>query len=164
MSCDETAYGRRAVLGLGLAALMTGAGCGFTPLYAPGAPGDRLRGLLVVTPPDDRASFAFAAQVEQLLGRVDAGPYRLTYTIMTRKEDQASQRSALLGAVKYSVIENSTGRTLASGRQTAFTGFNTTSTIVATRTSARDAQARLMVLLANAVVSELVASGEDWLP
>ena len=65
MSCDSTTYGRRAALGLGLAALVTGAGCGFTPLYAPGAPGDRLRGLLVVTPPDARASFAFAAQVEQ---------------------------------------------------------------------------------------------------
>lgn len=170
MSCDGTTYGRRAALGLGLAALVTGAGCGFTPLYAPGAPGDRLRGLLVVTPPDDRASFAFAAQVEQLLGRVDSGPYRLTYAISTTTEDQAItpdqaiQRIALLGAVEYSVIENATGRTLTSGRQTAFTGFNTTSTIVATRTSARDAQARLMVLLANAVVSELVASGAGWLP
>ena len=55
-------------------------------------------------------------------------PYRLTYAISTTTEDQAItpdqaiQRIALLGAVEYSVIENATGRTLTSGRQTAFTG------------------------------------------
>ena len=159
---------RRSFIALSLAIGLTA--CGFTPLYAPGEAGDRLRGQLTPTEPPDRRSFDFAAQIETRLGRVADGQFRLTYQIGVTFEDQAItdeqeiQRIAVLGTVDYTVVEAATGRTLTSGRLTGFTGYNTTDTTIAAATAAADAEQRLMVILADNVVAELTATGESWLP
>lgn len=165
---ERARYPRRAALALlGGAAL---AGCGFTPVYAPGQAGARLRGALALREPVSRADYILAARVEERLGLASAAPYRLGYTITQTTEDQAItadqaiQRIGLQGMLDYTVTDTVAGRTLVSGRIMDFTGYNTTGTTVATRTAERDAERRLMVMLADRLVEELAVTGADWLP
>lgn len=150
---------RRAVL-LGLLGAL--AGCGFTPVYAPGQSGAALRGAVAVQAPVDRADYTLATRLEERLGMAPAATYRLSYRITQETEDQAIspdqriQRIALLGSVDYTLTEIATGRVVLSDRVSDFTGYNTTGTTVATRTAEQDAERRLMVILADHMVEELV--------
>lgn len=143
----------------GLAAL---AGCGFTPVYAPGEAGQTLRGAVSIQQPGTRADYTLATRLEDRLGRAADAPYSLAYTITQTTEDQAIspdqriQRIALLGQVEYTLTEGATGRVVLSGQIDDFTGYNATGTTVATQTAEQDAERRLMVILADRMVEELV--------
>jgi len=54
------------------------------------------------------------------------------------------------------------GRELRSGSVENFTGFSATGSIVGSITATEDAQERLMVILADQLVTELVATAPDW--
>lgn len=150
---------------LGLVAAL--AGCGFTPVYAPGTEAASLRGAVAPKAPATRAAYALATRLEDRLGPAPAPTFRLGYTITLDTEDQAIspdqriQRIALLGTVDYTLTEIASGRIVTSGRISDFTGYNTTGTTVATRTAERDAEARLMVILADRIVEELALRGGD---
>lgn len=152
----------RGGLALGLAATL--AACGFTPVYAPGQAGERLRGQVAVQAPTTRAEYALATRLQDRLASAPGAPLQLAYTITTTREDQAIspdqeiQRIALLGQVDYSLTEVGTGRVVASGTVRDETGYNTTGTTAATGTAARDAETRLMVILADRVVEALILS------
>ena len=142
--------------------------CGFSPVYAPGGTGDGLRGSILVDAPDNRKAYTFVGRLEERLGRARAAPYTMAYKIETRSEGvgitpaQETTRYNLFGTVNYTIVEKSTGAVLTSGQVENFTGYSATSLIVGTESVTRDANERLMVLMADQIVARLIATSPDW--
>ncbi|MCG6904702.1 MAG: LPS assembly lipoprotein LptE [Rhodobacter sp.] len=158
-------FSKRSFLAASLATL---AACGFSPVYAPGGAGDGLRHAILVQEPDNRNEFSFVSQLEKRLGRAQSAPYALNYTIRTRTKGvgitpaQETTRYNLFGIAKYEVIDRATGKSVSSGMVENFTGYSATSLIVGTQSVTRDANERLMVVLADQVVTRLIATSTDW--
>ena len=166
---------RRVVI-VGLAAL---AGCGFAPVYGPNGPARALRGTVLVEAPSDRDEFNLVTQLDLRLGQTASAAYALDYTLTISQDGvgltsaQETTRYNVVGAVAYQLKEIATGKVLTSGRVTNFTGYSvgtvdtsvsppSTSSTVSTRAAERDAYDRLMVMLADQVVTNLVAASADW--
>ncbi len=160
---------RRGVL-VGLAALLPFAACGFTPAYAPGGSGDRLRGQILAREPRNQDDYVFAARFEDKLGRNDAAPFLLRYDIDTDSDglaitsDQETLRYHLTGIILFEVVDRATDEVMTSGTVENFTSYSAIGTTVATRASEKDATERLMAIMAEQVVTRLLATGESWLP
>jgi LPS-assembly lipoprotein len=156
---------RRVLLAIGLAAM---AGCGFKPVYGPGGSGAGLQGAILADAPDTREGFDFVAHFEERLGRSDTPRYALRYEIRTREEGVGitpaaeTTRFNLFGAVTYRVIDLETDTAVTDGFAETFTGYSTTRFTVSTDTVERDARQRLMKILADQVVTELIATAPDW--
>ncbi|WP_071799344.1 hypothetical protein [Natronohydrobacter thiooxidans] len=153
---------RRTVL-LALAALPLAA-CGFTPAYAPGGPGQALRGQVRAADPTAAADFDFNAAFEERLGRPTAPRFDLAYTISTSERGSAQvsglgqTRITLFGEIAYSLTEIATGETVTRGKLRNFTNYSTTDTQLATLRAQEDAQKRLMRILADQVAARLMAA------
>jgi LPS-assembly lipoprotein len=150
---------RRAVLtGLGALAL---AGCGFTPVYAPGGTGRALRGAVRAADPVTRADFQFVAALEDLLGRPERARFDLDYRIAVTRLDAGrvqglgATRVILTGRADYTLAE--AGLERARGHVSAEAVYSTTATQLATQTAAEDAELRLMRMLADALARRLLA-------
>lgn len=76
--------------------------------------------------------------------------------------DRVTARTNLLGRVDYTVVHIPTGDSVHRGRVRSFTGFSSTSTTAATRSSRDDAERRLMTLLGDRIVADLMATAETW--
>ncbi|WP_104018716.1 LPS assembly lipoprotein LptE [Roseovarius nitratireducens] len=152
---------RRLFLFSGLAAL---AGCGFAPVYGPGGGGDALMGRVRVTDPHGRAGFLLTREIEARLGRPETPRYELRPAIALRSEAIAIDRSNvaaranLIGTVNYTLTDLETGEKVDSGKVTNFTGYSTFDTPIVTRAAARDAEARLMQMLADQMLTRLAAA------
>lgn len=153
---------RRTVL-LALAALPLAA-CGFTPAYAPGGPGQALRGQVRAADPSTAADFDFNAAFEERLGRPTAPRFDLAYTISTSERGSAQvsglgqTRITLFGEIAYSLTEIATGEVVTQGKLRNFTNYSTTDTQLATLRAQEDAQKRLMRILADQVAARLMAA------
>lgn len=152
---------RRTVLTL-LAALPL-AGCGFTPAYAPGAAGNELRGRVAVQAPVSRNDFALTSRLETRLGRPDAAAYDLGYAVTVNvisggiTSDNDITRYTLNGSVAYSLTERATGQRVAGGTVRNFTSWSATGSTVAGIAAEEAAAARLMQILADDIVTRLIA-------
>ncbi|MEL6519856.1 MAG: LPS assembly lipoprotein LptE [Pseudomonadota bacterium] len=155
---------------LALTALLATAACGFEPAFAPGNSGDQLRGQILVDTPQDREDFNFVTRLEDRLGRNGAAPLLLSYDITTSRDgvaitaDQQTQRFNLVGQVTYEVEDQASGAVLTSGTVSSFTSYSTTGTTVATQAAEDDAYERLIVILADQLITRLIATGDGWLP
>ena len=143
-------------------------GCGFTPVYGPEGGGNRLLNRIMLDQPDSLYEYAFARRFEERLGRGGtAAPYRLTVAISTEKQGLGSTTSGYTtrfrtdGRAVYALRDMVTNETLIEGRTEAFTGFSTTGSTVATLASERDAGERLMTILADQVIDQLILAAED---
>jgi LPS-assembly lipoprotein len=151
---------RRAFLLLPLAL----AACGFTPVYAPGGTASALRGRVRVKAPEDRNAYLLVQELEQQLGRATAPAYDLTFDVTTVAEGQAVTaegditRYSLLGQVKYELRPTGSDQVVATGSVDNFTGYSATGTTVEALAAERDAQERLMKILADQVVTRLYAT------
>lgn len=160
------AAGRRHVLLMLCGAALTG--CGFTPVFGPGGQAEGLRGQIRAEDPTDRNGFVLVARLEDRLGLPDAAPYVLEYRIATSRKSlgvtQAGEttRYNLLGRLDYSLKDLASGRVLTSGKVENFTGYSATGSIVGTISATEDAAERLMVILADQLVTELIATAPDW--
>jgi len=152
---------RRLFLLSGLAVL---AGCGFAPVYAPGGGGDALMGQVRVAAPDSRAGFLLTREIETRLGRAQAPRYELRPVITLRDEDIAIDRSNvaaranLIGRVRYTLTDLETEAVVDRGEVTNFTGYSTFGTPVATQAAERDAEVRLMQMLADQMLTRLAVA------
>jgi len=150
--------GALAVLAGGAAAL---GGCGFTPTAAPGRPGGALDGAVTVAPPDDRDSFDFVSRLENRLGRPDAPRFRLSYSLETSQRalgitpEQAVTRFSIVGRARYRLTEIASGREIDAGEVGSFTSYSGASSTLSTATARADARERLMVILADRIVTRL---------
>lgn len=157
-------YNRRSVLFVTLAL----AACGFAPAYGPGGAAEGLTGTIRVTDPDDKNAFDLVARLEQRLGRPSADRYDLTYTITTLPvgvgitPDNAITRYNLKGAVDWALADRGTGTRLTGGKVESFTSYSATGSTVAGLAAEEDASARLMRILADQIVTRLIATSGDW--
>jgi LPS-assembly lipoprotein len=155
---------RRLFLLTGLAVL---AGCGFAPAYGPGGGGAALRGQVEVAEPDTRAGYLLTRALETRLGRTGSARYALTPEISLGTEAVAIDRRNVagrfnvLGSVRYTLTDLQTGARVTRGTVDSFTAYSARGTPVATRSARRDAEARLMTILADQMVTQLLATAPD---
>ncbi|WP_424975866.1 LPS assembly lipoprotein LptE [Dinoroseobacter sp. S124A] len=155
---------RTFLLALPAAAL---AGCGFTPVYAPGSEATNLQGTVRMDDPTNEDSFDIVRQIEQRLGRPTAPIYGLTITPSVDEESLSIvgsrdiTRFNLIGRADFAMRSLADNRVLLAGEVDSFTSYSATGTTVSTLTAERDARTRLMINLANLVVTRLIASPES---
>ena len=148
---------RRTLL-LSLAAL---AGCGFSPVYGPGGVAETLRGRIDVADPGDEEGFALVERLKVRLGPPQAADLLLSADIFIEEDaigflpDGSISRYDVIGRVEWTLSNGDTA--VAGGEETAFTGYAATSTTVATIAAQRDARQRLMVILADRIVADLLS-------
>ncbi len=159
-----SSYSRRTILALIAAPL---AGCGFTPVYAPGGAAAALQGAVRVADPDTKNGFDFVERMEERLGRPEAPRYRLAYTITTTPigvgitPDNAITRYNLTGSVDWTLADND-GNTVTKGTEQNFTSYSATGSTVAGLAAEEDAAFRLMRILADQIVTRLLATAPQW--
>ncbi|WP_341232605.1 LPS assembly lipoprotein LptE [uncultured Sulfitobacter sp.] len=152
---------RRLLLGLPLLAL---AACGFQPVYGPGGTGTALQNSVAVDAPDDAFTYTLVREIETRLGRPAAPNYGLALTVTTSEEGLAidtadnTRRYNLIGKADFALRDLGTGQIVSSGNVENFTGYSATGSTVATLAAERDAQIRLMTMLADQIVTRLYAA------
>lgn len=157
-------YSRRAVLLGGACAL---AGCGFEPAYGPNGSANKLQGRVRVDDPVGRPGYLLTREIEDRLG---AGPpggaggvYGLSYAITIDEQavaissNNVATRFNLQGSVVYALRDLDSTAVLVTGQAGNFTSYSAFGTPVATQAAARDAEERLMVILADQIITRLIA-------
>ena len=160
---------RRAALAAVLAGAALLGGCGFAPAYGPGSAGNKLLGQVLVDAPAGRQTYLLTRQLEGRLGRASTPAYALSVTLENGLEGVGLSATNVTGRVNLTARAHITlhdifGDTaLVQGTVESFTGYFTAGTPVATSAAARDAELRLMVILADMIVNRLLAAS-DKLP
>jgi LPS-assembly lipoprotein len=158
---------RRTVLSLLLA--LPAAACGFTPAYGPAGPARALVGQVAIDAPTDRNGFDLVERLEERLGRNDGAAWRLGYRIETDVTGlaitpaDAITRYRVGGRVSYR-LSRADGSVATAGSVTGFTSYAASGTTVSTVSARDDAYARLMVMLADQIVTRLVAASGTLTP
>lgn len=160
---------RRGVLAL-LAALAGGglAGCGFSPAYGPSGPAQGLRGRIKADTPATRNDFDFVAAFENNLGRSADPAWLLDYQISVAVQSLAVTpegsilRYNYIGTVNFQVRDAVTGTVVTQGSANSFTASAATRSTIAAAASTTDATVRLMQILSDLVVTQLLASSKTW--
>jgi len=155
-------YNRRLFL-ISAAAL---AGCGFTPAFAPGGAATRLQGRVLVDEPDSRPGYLLTRRFEERLGRANPARYGLSYSIgLTDSAIAVSSTNVItrynkIGTVTWALRDLQTDKVLTSGKAESFTSYSASGTTVASQAAERDAEARLMVILTDQIITRLIADAE----
>lgn len=151
--------------------LLVGA-CGFTPVHAPGGAGHALYDRVLVAAPEkvksnsDVAAYALVRALEEKLGRGTLQAYQLDLELEQKSEGQAITadnditRFSVEGTAKYTLTRLSDGVVMASGTVKNFTGYSATGSTVETLAGERDAEERLMEILANQIVTRLYSNAD----
>ena len=149
-----------------LPAAALAAACGFQPAYAPGGRGATLRDRVVVQAPLTEESYLLTRNLEEWLGRPAPAEFRLDYDLVTVTEGQAitanneTTRYSIVGQADYVLTRVADGEILASGNVRNFSGYSATGSTVQTLAGERDARQRLMVILADQIVTRLYATAD----
>lgn len=151
---------RAALLGAGALALL--AGCGFQPVYGPGGAGNRLFGKVRARDPVTYQDFAFNRRLDERLGGegdLYDLDYRLSVGVVAQAitPDEVTTRYSLNGTADFA-LKDRAGTVLAEGRVSSFTSYSTTGTTIATLAAEGDARERLALMLADQVVTRLLAA------
>lgn len=139
-------------------------GCGFTPAYGPTGAASRLQNMILPDAPQGRDQYLLIQQVEDRLGRGENGPYALGYSYslqgarMAVTADNVTTRFNLVGRVDFTLRDRATDAVLIRGTVDGFTGFSATGSTSATEAANRDARTRLAILLADKMVTQLIAT------
>lgn len=119
---------------------------------------------LRVSAPDRRDGFLISQRLEERFGRTDSGRYVLAVDPSIQRQglatspDGTTNRFRLTGRAGFALRDTTTDQVVAQGTATQFTGFSATGSTVATLAAERDATARLMVILADDIVDQLILS------
>jgi LPS-assembly lipoprotein len=155
-------FTRRATLLGGLCAL---GACGFVPAYGTNGAASALRGQVSVSGPDTIAGFRLRTRLEDRLGMpTGSARYALTTTLDIDQEgaaissDGSTTRFSLAGTATYDLRDQTTGQSIAQGSVDSFTAYSTTGSTVAAESAREDALARLAVILADLIVTRLLAA------
>lgn len=158
-----SSFNRRfALLGL----ISATAACQFRPVHGPGGSGEVLRNRIQVAEPNSRLDFELVARLEDRLGT--GSEYLLDYTLTLAGDaiaiDGAENinRINIIGTLAFAVRNAATGAVVQQDSVNTFTAYATTGTPVATVSARRDAEDRLMVALADQLVTRLIAGAPTW--
>ena len=150
-------FNRRFFL-LGAAAL---GGCGFTPVLGTQGSANRLQNNILVDAPKDRPGFLLTSELEDRLGRATTPRYGLSYKIELSEApfaistNDVSLGFDLLGEITYQLRDLGTGEVVSKGMVENFTSYSASGSTVATQVAERDANTRLMTILADQIVTRL---------
>ncbi|MEI4485274.1 LPS assembly lipoprotein LptE [Frigidibacter sp. MR17.14] len=153
--------------GLMLAGLPLAA-CGFRPVYGTGGPAQSLMDKVRVDDPVTGNDFYLVERLEERLGRSRQPVYRLAYNVNVKRTglgltgENAVTRYNIDGTVNYRLVDEADGKVLTSGLVRTFVSYSSSGTTVATAAASSDAYQRLMRLLADQIVNELLASSGRW--
>ena len=153
---------RRAVL-LGLLAVSGLAACGLSPVYGPGGGGGKLFGKVRPRDPGTPLDFVFNRRLAERLGPEDAAIYALDYRISAGvvaqaiTPDEVTTRYSLNGTADFA-LTGPGGAVITQGRVSSFTSYSTTGTTISTLAAEGDARERLALMLADQVVTRLLAA------
>ncbi|WP_341367993.1 LPS assembly lipoprotein LptE [Yoonia sp. BS5-3] len=146
---------------LGLFAL---AGCGFAPIYGEDA---ALHGQVAYETDETVDGFRIRSQLERRLGVAAQPRYLLKITKTEERQTSAitsdgdTTRFNVIGTARWVLTDSGTGQEVDRGTVQAFTGYATTGSTTATQAAETDAAARLSVILADRVVSQLMILSLD---
>ncbi|MDO5368805.1 LPS assembly lipoprotein LptE [Paracoccus sp. (in: a-proteobacteria)] len=149
---------------LALTAVLALAACGFEPVYGPGGAGTRLQGQVRVADPQTADDYAFLRRLTERLGPEEAARYELAYALRIATVSQAitpdevTTRYSLNGTAAYALTDSATGAVVAQGEVSNFSSHSTVGTVIATNAAEQDARNRLAVMLADQVVTRLLAT------
>jgi len=158
-----SSYNRRTLL-----TLLALAGCGFAPAYGPGGAAAALQGAIRVANPTDKTGFDLVERLEERLGRPTNTAYDLAYTITTASvgvgitPDNAITRYNLTGSIDWTLTSRATKARVAGGRVENFASYSATGSTVAGLAAEEDAALRLMRMLADQIVTRLIATAGQW--
>jgi LPS-assembly lipoprotein len=159
-----SSFNRRSFLMMPLAL----AACGFTPAYGPNGAAKNLPGTIRVADPSDKNAFELVQRLEERLGPAQTDRYDLTYTISASAAgvgitpDNAITRYTLNGSIDWVLKDHASGARLTGGTVKSFTSWSATGSTVAGITAEEAAYVRLMRLLADQIVTRLVATSAAW--
>ena len=165
-----SSFNRRTLLTLPLALPAVLAACGFTPAYGPAGPAQGLQGRIRAADPGDKNGFDFVTAIEARFGRSKDPRYALAYTITTEAvgvgyaTDTSITRYNLKGRVDWSLTDTESDARIAGGTAQNFTSWSATSATVAAFAAEQDAAKRLMVILADQVAAEIIATSVRFTP
>ena len=154
-------WSRRGVLVL----LVALGGCGFTPAYGPDGAALALRGRIAVEAPATAQGYALRQRLLDRLGGPGAD-WLLALTLTQEAgasaiaPDGTTTRVRLLGGAEWRLTDGA-GALLGQGAVDAFTAYSATGSTVASRTARLDAEERLSILLADRIVTQLLALAPD---
>ena len=146
------------------------AGCSFTPVYGPDGTGAALLGQLSLDPPQDRNDYLLQRRIEERLGQATAGAWRLSTQIKTDDiglgftTDGDITRYNINGTTDYTLRRTGSSEIFRQGKIQHFTSYSATGTTVATLAAKRDAEVRLMTILADQIIDQLLIISEDLQP
>lgn len=148
-----------------LSALALGA-CGFTPAYGPTGGASVLQGQVSVAEPGNRGSYLLNQRLEERLGHAPSGRFGLSYALKTSTNglgttsDGRTTRYHMSGSATW-VLKDVDETVVASGKVDSFSAYSATGSTAATHASERDARARLMTILADQMVDQLILKAPD---
>ena len=137
--------------------------CGFSPALGPGGSLAALRGRVRVADPNTRNDFALRDHLARGLGGASGPDLDLGYRLSTHERDagitpdQVITRRQIDGQVTYVLTDQASGAVLAIGAVSGFTSYGTTGTTASTVFARDDALQRLMVILADQIITRLAA-------
>lgn len=138
--------------------------CGFSPVYGPEGDAGVLQNNVQVVEPNEVDAYLMTRRLEERLGRATTPTYSLQLNVSTQRNALAVDgtnninRFNLVGTARYSLVNQTTGQVVTSGSVNNFAGSSASGTTVATLAAERDARQRLMVLLADQIVAQLVTA------
>jgi len=138
-------------------------GCGFTPIYGSGGTASALQGAITYQTPSTVAGFRLRSRFEDRLGAPNFPRFTLAVTLdididsVALSEEGDITRFTLPGTANYALRDQS-GTAVAQGTVNSFTSYSATGTTVATQAAAEDAEARLAVILADLIITRLLAA------
>lgn len=142
------------------------AACGFSPVYGTNGSATVLLDNILIEEPKTRNGFLLTKQLETRLGRASEPRFDLGVQITTSEQglninsEGDTERFNLLGTAEYTLRDKQTGQIVGSGKVNSFTGYSATGTTVATQAAEQDAQKRLMVILADLIIENLVVTAD----
>lgn len=145
-------------------AMLLIAACGFTPVYSPDGVGTALQNRILVDEPKDRNTYLLTQRIEERLGRGGDARFGLKVNIAVRETGIAinpqgdTDRYDVLGVAKYTLRDVKTGAEVVKGTVNSFAAYSATGNSAATLAAERDARERLMVILADQIVTRLIAT------
>ncbi|MFO1164206.1 MAG: LPS assembly lipoprotein LptE [Paracoccus sp. (in: a-proteobacteria)] len=156
-------WSRRGILAGGLAGALVLAACGFSPVYGPGGTGGKLFGQIRAADPSTPDEYTFAGRIAERLGPDQAARFALAYKLRIAVVPQAitldevTTRYSLNGTADFVLTEAASGQEVTRGQVSTFTSYSTTGTTIATMSAEQDAHDRLARMLADQVVTRLLA-------
>lgn len=146
-----------------LAGVLALSACGLQPVYGPGGAATKLFGQVSPVDPDTPDEFLFNRRIAERLGPA-GGAYTLDYTLRVGvvaqgiTPDEITTRYSLNGSADFRLTDSASGAIVTEGQVSTFTSYSTTGTTVATLTAEYDARQRLARMLADQVVTRLLAA------